>query len=183
MNTINRHPHHRLRVTLAASMLAMGASLIGCSDPPPPKEPTQPVAPPTAAMEESTPSKAPTAGNIQLGPKLAKLCEMPTAYFAFDSANLSDEAKSALDVLAKCFTEGNAKNERMSMVGHADPRGETEYNFGLGQRRAGSVEELLKSRGVGAERIESSSRGELDATGTDEETWAKDRRVDIELMD
>ena len=71
----------------------------------------------------------------------------------------------------------------MTITGHADPRGETEYNFALGQRRAGTVETFLIDRKLPKARIESSSRGELDATGTDEEGWAKDRRVDISLAE
>jgi peptidoglycan-associated lipoprotein len=71
----------------------------------------------------------------------------------------------------------------MKLVGHADPRGEVEYNFGLGQERAGSVAEFLKERGVPSSRMVTSSRGEIEATGTEEMSWARDRRVQILLAD
>lgn len=127
------------------------------------------------------PEKNPNQGSIQLGPKLAKLCPMPTAYFEFDSSALSGEAKKALQSLVTCFTTGKAKGESMRIVGHADPRGEEEYNFGLGQKRAGSVAAVLIEMGLEEDRIETSSRGELDAIGTDEASWKKDRKVEILL--
>ena len=40
----------------------------------------------------------------------------------------------------------------------------------------------LVDLGVGRERMSTTSRGEMDATGTSEQGWAQDRRVDIELV-
>jgi outer membrane protein OmpA-like peptidoglycan-associated protein len=51
----------------------------------------------------------------------------------------------------------------------------------LGQSRADSVKSYLKVRGVEKGKAESTSRGAMDATGTDETTWQRDRRVDILL--
>jgi len=119
--------------------------------------------------------------NVALDPELAKLCDMPTAYFAFDSAHLSAESKTALSSLADCFTTGKAKGKTMSVIGHADPRGEAEYNLALGQRRAGAVAQHVIAAGLTEDRVESSSRGELEARGIDEASWAKDRRVMIGL--
>ena len=59
--------------------------------------------------------------------------------------------------------------------------GETIYNFALGQRRAAAVASYIEGRGVGDRRLETTSRGELDASGYDEASWARDRRVDILL--
>ena len=52
----------------------------------------------------------------------------------------------------------------------------------LGESRASSVHRYMVDLGVGKERMTATSRGEMDATGTDEEGWRKDRRVDIELV-
>lgn len=170
------------------SLLALGLASVACSKDKPPVAPVAPPAATTAAPTEADdvskiPEKSHELGNIQLGPKLAKLCDIPIAYFAFDSANLSSDASGALDALAACFTTGPAKGKGMRIVGHADPRGETQYNFALGQRRAGSVEKHITDRGVPAAQVESSSQGELDATGTDEASWAKDRKVEIFLAE
>jgi len=121
----------------------------------------------------------PTLTQIHIDPAITAACNMPTPHFDFDSTAIKGDA--GLDALASCFTTGPMKGHTMSLVGHADPRGETEYNFGLGQRRAGEIENYLHLRGVGDSRVSTSSRGELDATGSDEAGWAEDRRVDIVL--
>jgi peptidoglycan-associated lipoprotein len=69
----------------------------------------------------------------------------------------------------------------MNLVGHADPRGEEEYNMVLGGRRADNVQHFLVSVGLPTGQAMTTSRGEMDATGTDEAGWAKDRRVDVVL--
>jgi peptidoglycan-associated lipoprotein len=66
------------------------------------------------------------------------------------------------------------------LVGRADSRGTTEYNMALADRRAQSVRDYLKRTGIAATRLSVVPRGALDATGTNETGWAKDRRVDSE---
>jgi peptidoglycan-associated lipoprotein len=124
-----------------------------------------------------------TKAGIVIDPAIAELCDIPTAHFDFDSSALGDDARQALDALASCFIDGPAQGKGMRMVGHADPRGPEEYNFGLGQRRAGSVADYVVGAGLSESSIETSSRGELDAKGTDEESWALDRKVEIFLAD
>jgi peptidoglycan-associated lipoprotein len=69
----------------------------------------------------------------------------------------------------------------MRLVGHADPRGEPEYNMVLGGRRSDNVKSYLVRKGLPDAQAETTSRGEMDAVGTDDTTWAEDRRVDIAL--
>jgi peptidoglycan-associated lipoprotein len=69
----------------------------------------------------------------------------------------------------------------MRLVGHADPRGEDEYNMLLGGRRADNVKAAIVAEGMAGGKIATTSRGELDATGTEETSWSKDRRVDVML--
>jgi peptidoglycan-associated lipoprotein len=76
---------------------------------------------------------------------------------------------------------GPLKGRSMRLVGHADPRGNEEYNMALGGRRADNVASAIASAGMDSARMATSSRGKMDATGTDEAGWAKDRRVDIML--
>lgn len=123
------------------------------------------------------------ATQVRIAEDIRKLCgiSFTQAYFAFDSANLSREDRTAFGKLAECFTRGKLAGRRMSIVGHADPRGDEEYNLVLGGRRAESVESALVSLEVQRNQIRSSSRGEMDAAGVDEASWAADRRVDIML--
>jgi peptidoglycan-associated lipoprotein len=114
-----------------------------------------------------------------------KACgDIPTAHFAFDSASIGADAQGALDALARCFVSGPLKGSKgMRLVGHADSRGETEYNLALGQKRAGSVGEYLGTKGLEKSRIQTLSKGAFEATGTDEEGWARDRKVDVTLSE
>ncbi len=130
-------------------------------------------------------TQSPTSGSIQIDDKILKACgDIPTAHFAFDSASIGAEAQGALDALARCFVSGPLKGSKgLRLVGHADSRGETEYNLALGQKRAGSVGEYLGTKGLEKSRIQTLSKGAFEATGTDEEGWARDRKVDVTLSE
>jgi peptidoglycan-associated lipoprotein len=65
--------------------------------------------------------------------------------------------------------------------GNADERGSSEYNLALGQRRANNTKKALVLSGAHTDQIEAISYGEEKpvATGHDEESWAQNRRTDI----
>ena len=153
--------------------------LVGCKKAPEPES-----APPAASEyddEDAEPADddAPTEAAVNIDERLANLCGLPEARFEFNSSKISESAKETLGALAQCMIDGAAKDESVQLVGHADPRGEESYNLSLGQRRAGSVAKYLAKAGVPKKRASTTSRGELDAVGTDEDGWASDRRVDI----
>jgi peptidoglycan-associated lipoprotein len=102
--------------------------------------------------------------------------------FDFDSAALAPEDRTMLAVVAKCLTDGALRGRSVSFVGRTDPRGEPEYNMTLGGSRADTVHRYMVDLGIGRDRMGTTSRGEMDATGTNESGWAQDRRVDIELV-
>ncbi|MBX3230171.1 MAG: OmpA family protein [Labilithrix sp.] len=112
-------------------------------------------------------------------PREASNQTVPT--FDFDSTALAPADRDMLAEVAKCLTEGALKDKNVALIGRTDARGEPEYNMGLGDSRASAVQRYLVDLGVGKDRLRATSRGEIDATGTDEEGWAHDRRVDIEL--
>jgi outer membrane protein OmpA-like peptidoglycan-associated protein len=130
--------------------------------------PTRPVSPSIAVPEDVRAACNLEINNVEKAPK-----------FDFDKSDLLPADYDVLQKIAECFTTGPYKDADINLVGRADPRGTVEYNEALGQRRAISVATYLEKSGVAATRIERSSRGKLDATGTDEATWAVDRRVDI----
>jgi len=164
----------------AIILLCATATIGGCKKS---EEPTTaPVTAEPAAPAAATTEEAGQAG-VVVDDAVVKLCDLPEARFDFDSAKLSSSAVTMLDALAACFISGPGKDKGMRLVGHADPRGTDDYNMGLGQRRAGSVSEYLAKKGLPEDRVETSSRGELDATGSEETGWAKDRRVDILLAE
>ena len=124
------------------------------------------------------------AGLGHVANDLRALCNLPTPKeapkFDFDASDLTATDREVLQGLAKCMTDGPMKGKSVRLVGHADPRGETEYNMALGAKRADGVKSFLSGLGVAETRLHQTSRGELDAKGTDEESWLMDRRVDIE---
>lgn len=170
-----------------ASAIALSGLLVACGDDAKPEPKTSydaadtgQTAPPPPAPAASDDDKT---ANVGIDQRIRDMCDIPDARFDFDSARLSDQARDVLDKLVKCFNEGKGQGHSINLVGHADPRGPETYNMGLGSRRAGAVETYLVSKGLGRDRMETSSRGEMDATGTDESGWARDRRVDIVLAE
>lgn len=175
--------------TKALILLSSVALLAACgSEPPPPAQaptaappPPPPPAAPVAANPK--PDDNPNKGNIVISDEIKRLCKISDteAFFAFDSANVRPQDRAVLKKLADCFATGPLKGKRMRLVGHADPRGDEEYNRVLGQRRADNVKGAIANEGLAAGQMETVSRGEDDANGTDDAGWAKDRRVDIVL--
>ena len=70
---------------------------------------------------------------------------------------------------------------QVRLEGHADERGSREYNIGLGERRAQAVRRVLMLQGATANQISTVSYGEERpaATGSDEESWRLNRRVEL----
>ncbi len=177
-----------MRSSALAVLLMSSTVAIGCGSAPkkPPAAPSgatqQPAAKPAAANTQK-PGDNPEQSQINISDEIRKACGISDkdAFFAFNSANIRPEDARILGELSKCFTSGPLAGKQMRLVGHADPRGEPEYNMVLGGRRAGNVKNYLVKDGMKTAQIETSSRGAMDATGTDEASWAKDRRVDVLL--
>ena len=102
-----------------------------------------------------------------------------TIYFDFDSASLSSEAKDTLDGNAS-YLKSKA-DVSLTVEGHCDERGSTEYNLALGERRANAVRSYLVNLGVKKGRLRTVSYGEERpaAQGSSENAWAKNRRAEF----
>lgn len=138
------------------------------SSPPPPVVQPQRAAPSVSVTTELVQQCKLHLDNIDKAPK-----------FGFDESDLAPGDIEVLNQIADCFTTGPMKEGRLNLVGRTDPRGSADYNVVLGMKRANRVKDYLEQRGVAGARIDATSRGSLDARGTDEATWAEDRRVDI----
>ncbi len=176
-----------IRYLLSAALLLAAVPLAACGgDKPPVKTPdTAGSAAPSTATNRLPPNPpdSPQASAVHISDEIVKACGIaaPDAYFAFDSAHLRPEDVHVLDQLTTCFSTGPLKGRLMKLVGHADPRGGSDYNMTLGQSRADAVKDYIVQHGMDKSKTDSSSRGAMDATGTDEPSWARDRRVDIML--
>jgi peptidoglycan-associated lipoprotein len=107
---------------------------------------------------------------------------LDTVYFEFDQATLSDLAKDTLVRNADWLRTN--PDVRVQVEGNADERGTAEYNLALGERRAESVKSYLSSLGIDGNRLAPISYGEERPVdpGHNEDSWAKNRRVDFKAM-
>ncbi len=98
------------------------------------------------------------------------------AFFDFNKSDIRADARQALSKTAEFMR--SYPDLRVTIEGHCDERGSTEYNLGLGERRAQSTKQFLVSLGVPAERMETVSFGKEKpfCTDHDETCWQQNRR-------
>ncbi|HZF32130.1 MAG TPA: peptidoglycan-associated lipoprotein Pal [Gammaproteobacteria bacterium] len=121
-------------------------------------------------------------GGITVTPEqaaAARLRQQLVVYFEYDQAEIKPEFNAMLEAHAR-FLASNP-NAQVRLEGHTDERGSREYNIGLGERRAQSVRRVLMLQGATATQVSTVSYGEERpaATGSDEESWRLNRRVEL----
>ena len=99
-------------------------------------------------------------------------------YFAYDDTEI-DEAATRTIIQHANFMQNNP-SVSLRLEGHADERGTREYNLALGENRALSVKEVLGLYNLD-DRVLVVSYGEESPilTGSNEEAWEKNRRVEF----
>ena len=182
----------RRSVMLSTAALLMVVVVAGCAKRVPPPAPPPPAPPPPAATPAPPPPPPPppkpapapppkplTEDEIFQKKTLAELnAEMPLGdvFFDYDMSTIREDARPILqknaDYLRRWATT------RVTIEGHTDSRGTTEYNLALGARRAGAVRDYLVSLGIAADRLLAVSRGEEtpQCTEEDEACWQRNRR-------
>ncbi|MFN4004874.1 MAG: peptidoglycan-associated lipoprotein Pal [Hylemonella sp.] len=100
-------------------------------------------------------------------------------YFDFDSYVIKPEFQAVIDAHARYLKADRSR--KVVLEGHTDERGGREYNLALGQRRADAVRRALALLGVADSQMEAVSFGKEKPAvqGSNEEAWAKNRRVEI----
>jgi len=100
-------------------------------------------------------------------------------YFDYDSFVVKSEFQSTVEAHAKALAVD--RQRRLSIEGHTDERGGREYNLALGQKRAEAVAKSLTLLGAVDSQVEAVSFGKERpaATGSDEASFAKNRRVEL----
>jgi peptidoglycan-associated lipoprotein len=162
-----------LRWISFALLVALTAAGCAKKQVPQPQEP--PPAPPTTATP--TPTPPPPPPREEAPTTVVSSSSFEPAFFDFDSSNLREDARTALDRNAKVLRD-NA-DVRITIEGHCDERGTVEYNQALGERRAQAARDYLVAAGINAGRIEIISYGKERPfdEGHDEAAWAKNRRA------
>jgi peptidoglycan-associated lipoprotein len=107
-------------------------------------------------------------------------CNLNSVYFGFDRHELDTQARANLNANAECIIQRRPAS--VGITGMADPRGTTEYNLALGDRRARAAMQYVANQGVEQNILHPRSVGEEMATGSDEGTYANDRRADFNMQ-
>ena len=174
------------------AFVAAALVLTGCTKKPVRPSPDQTVfGPQTGGTVTPIAVEPPTTvdQNSQLQPRTDGVLEdeftirglLQPVYFDFDKSTIKQSERSKLEAAVDYLKKNPA--HRLLLEGHCDWRGTAEYNLGLGDRRAGASKQYVLKLGVDAKKLETLSKGSLDAvkSGTDEQ-MGKDRRVDLVIL-
>jgi len=163
-----------LKSGLQATTLLVAASLAlsGCAKKAPAELPPPP--------QPATTSEAPVSQGAVPGSQadfMAVMMGKDVIYFDTDKFNIDAEDQAALMQQAQWLQR--YPNKRATIEGHCDERGTRDYNLALGERRANAAKNYLVSLGVDAGRLTTVSYGKERpvALGSDEASWAKNRRA------
>ncbi|MEE9614175.1 MAG: peptidoglycan-associated lipoprotein Pal [Thermodesulfobacteriota bacterium] len=101
-------------------------------------------------------------------------------YFDYDRYAVRADARSVLEKNAEIL---NKTGTRVTIEGHCDERGSTEYNIALGERRAKAAKDYLVNLGVSASRVTTISYGEEKpfCSESNEDCWQKNRRAHFDV--
>ena len=103
--------------------------------------------------------------------------------FAFNKSDISNEAKTILDIIAASLVEPTNSSRTITVTGNTDAIGSERYNETLGQARADQAKAYLVSKGVAESRVVARTQGEKDpvAPNTTDNGRATNRRVLVML--
>lgn len=150
---------------------------------PPPPAPAAPAAPPPPPPPAPAPApaapRALTEEEIFAGKTVDQLnAERPLSdvFFDLDESTVRDDARAPLQKNADWLKRWTST--RISVEGHADERGSSEYNLALGDRRGNAVKAYLVSLGIPVDRISVVSKGKESpfCTESNESCWQQNRR-------
>jgi peptidoglycan-associated lipoprotein len=148
--------------------------------PPPAPAPARPPAPPPPPPAPAPVAPAPlTEDQIFAQKSLAQLnAERPLddVFFDLDKSEVRNDARASLQKDADWMKKWSSV--QVTLEGHCDSRGSSEYNLALGTRRASAVKDYLVSLGVPASRLAVISKGKEQPFCTDENEscWQQNRR-------
>ena len=97
-------------------------------------------------------------------------------YFDYDKSDVRGDQQSLVQADAAFLQQH--PNMSVTIEGHCDERGSTEYNLALGDNRASAVKNALVAAGVAADRVKTVSFGKEKpfCTESNEACWQQNRR-------
>lgn len=84
-------------------------------------------------------------------------CSLEPVHFGYDSSNLDDSSRQQLQANADCI---KSRGLTVTLEGHSDERGTSEYNLALGERRAAGAYKYLRQLGIAQEDMTTITYGE-----------------------
>lgn len=108
---------------------------------------------------------------------------LDTVFFGFDEFSIQPGERYKVEAAAD-YLKSNP-GTKLIAEGHTDWKGTTQYNLGLGDRRANAVKTYLVQLGVNPDRVEVLSLGELEADqGLDKSDpeAINDRKVELIIV-
>lgn len=164
----------RASIKTAALVLMGSAALAACAKKAPADLPPEP-GPAVTTEQGGANAGAPIPGSQ--ADFVAQMMGADTIYFDLDRYNIDSSDAAALAQQAQWL--GRYPNKRATIEGHADERGTRDYNLALGERRANAAKNYLVGQGIDASRLNTVSYGKERpvALGSDEASWAKNRRA------
>ncbi|MBI2883651.1 MAG: peptidoglycan-associated lipoprotein Pal [Candidatus Methylomirabilis oxyfera] len=146
------------------------------------KSPTEVTAPSPEAKSTPEAGAVPEAkiAEAEVGREAAaavQAIEMKDIYFDFDQSAIREDSRKLLNENVEWFRKHSAA--KVTIEGHCDERGSSEYNLALGERRARATRDYLVAAGIAANRIGTISFGKERpfASGHDESAWKWNRRA------
>jgi len=161
--------------------LTAALTLAACTTTKPEEEQVDTSAQDAAAQAEADALARQRAAEEAERQRIAALLENSIIYFDFDDDSIRSEYVELLEAHAK-YIQNSGKS--IILEGHADERGTPEYNLALGERRAKSVAQLMRTYGVADSKIEVISFGEEAPANPahNEAAWQENRRVEIKYQ-
>ena len=105
-----------------------------------------------------------------------------TVYFDFDSYSIRASERPKLEAIAAWLNQ--SPQAKVVMAGHTDNRGTTQYNLGLGERRALATRDYLLGLGIDVSRMSTVSYGEERPaqSGEGPSAYAANRRAEVGVL-
>lgn len=166
--------HHRLPIIVGLAALA----LAGCGEKAPDDLPPAPDS--GEVTDGSNTGDTSGVGTVAVPGSQADFVARVSAdriYFDTDRFDVDDADRAVLASQAEWLRQYPAV--RVTIEGHADERGTRDYNIALGERRANAAKNYLATLGIDPGRITVVSYGKErpEALGSDEASWARNRRA------
>lgn len=160
---------HATRLVMVASLVALAA----CA----PKRKVEDLPPAPVQQDETVPDA--NAGQPAPGSQEDFVASVTADRVFFDTDKFDIDTEDQAVLRSQAAWLARYPNKRVTIEGHCDERGTRDYNIALGDRRANAAKNFLATLGVDAARISTISYGKErpEALGSDEASWARNRRA------